>query len=235
MFGFMKDISNGLWNAGLCLLQVSCVFVVEANTSLLTPSLEIYILGVVSGRHSKGYKMLHNYPLTRNIPVSPFCHCDTGGATKCACVIVHNIPLSLLVQEELNIKVKRKLDSIIKVNERCLYGCSAPGQGDAVVCGMREIAFYPSPDQLQEIFRAPCVFLSTGWGIRKLTVKELASAMDLPQGNTSEALVLASVSYGEVISRFLALPPVKELQFYLAVTIIIGPINETKLKAEDNF
>ena len=40
-----------------------------------------------------------------------------------------------------------------------------------------------------------------GWGIIKLTVKEVASAMDLPQGNALEALVLASVSDDKVLIR----------------------------------
>ena len=102
-------------------------------------------------------------------------------------------------------------------------------------CGVREIAVYPSTAQLQESFRAPCVFISTGWGIRKLTVKEVASDMDNPQGNYLEALVLASVSNDEVISRLLALPPLKEIQFALAVTLRIGSSNGTKLKAEKNF
>ena len=47
--------------------------------------------------------------------------------------------------------------------------------------------------------------------------------------------MLDSVSDGEVMSRFLSLPPVKELQFSLVATLIIGSINITKLKAEDNF
>ena len=63
----------------------------------------------------------------------------------------------------------------------------------------------------------------------------MASDIDLTQVNTSEALVLASVSDGEGISRFLALPPVEALQISLAVTLRIGSINGTKLKAEDKF
>ena len=59
--------------------------------------------------------------------------------------------------------------------------------------------------------------------------------MNLPQRNASKSLVLASVSDGEVISMFLALPPVKAHQFELAVTLIIGSSNGTKLKEEDNF
>ena len=73
MFGVMKDVSNGLWDAGLCLLQGNCAFLVEATTRLVTASLEIYILAVASGRHSKGSKMICNYPLTREILVLSFC------------------------------------------------------------------------------------------------------------------------------------------------------------------
>ena len=80
-----------------------------------------------------------------------------------------------------------------------------------------------------------CVFLRKGWDIRNLTVKEVEPAMDLPRGYASESLVLDSVSDGEVMSRFLSLPPVKEPQFSLMATLIIGSINSTKLKAEDNF
>ena len=45
--------------------------------------------------------------------------------------------------------------------------------------------------------------------------------------------MLASFSDDEVISRLLALPPVKALQFYLAATIIIGSSNGTKFKSEE--
>ena len=59
--------------------------------------------------------------------------------------------------------------------------------------------------------------------------------MYLPQGNALEASVLASVSYGEVMIRFLDFPPVKAIQFALSVTLIIGYSNGTKLKVEYNF
>ena len=59
--------------------------------------------------------------------------------------------------------------------------------------------------------------------------------MDLPQGNASEALVLASFSYGEVISRFLTPAGLRALQFALAVTLIISSSNGANLKGEDNF
>ena len=139
MVGLMKDLSNGLWDIGLCLLQVSCAFVVDATTHFFTEISEIYILGVVSGRHSKESKIFCNYPLTRKILVSSFCQCDIGRVTKCACVLVHNIPSSRLFQEELNGKVRRKLESIIKVNERLLQVFAPPGQGTPVVCGVREM------------------------------------------------------------------------------------------------
>ena len=80
--------------------------------------------------------MLHNYPLTREISVSSFRHCDIGGVTKCACVLVHNIQSSLFYLEELNVKVRRKFDSIMRVNERFLEVCDPPGPGAALVCGM---------------------------------------------------------------------------------------------------
>ena len=58
--------------------------------------------------------------------------------------------------------------------------------------------------------------------------------MYIPEGNASYALVLSSVSDGEVMSRFLALSPVKTIEFSLAVTLGIGSSNGTKLKVEDN-
>ena len=183
MVGLIKDVSSGLWDGALCPIQGYCEFVVDATTSLVTEILEIHILGVAPGRNSKGLKMLHDYPLTRKITVSYFCHCNIGGLKKCACVLVNNIPSSGSVQEEINWKVKQKIGSIIKLNKRCLEGCAPPGQETAVICGLREIGVYLSPAQFQDSFRVPCVFRNTGWGIRKLTVKEVASAMDLPQGN----------------------------------------------------
>ena len=59
--------------------------------------------------------------------------------------------------------------------------------------------------------------------------------MGLPQGNDLEELILASVSDDEVISRLLDLPPVKALQFALAVTLRIWSSNGTKFKAKENF
>ena len=94
MVGLMKDVSSGLWDGELCLLQGSCEFVVDATACLVTKISKIHILGVVSGRHYKGSKMLRDYPLTRKISVSSFRHCDIRGVTKCACVLVHNIPSS---------------------------------------------------------------------------------------------------------------------------------------------
>ena len=61
------------------------------------------------------------------------------------------------------------------------------------------------------------------------------SVMDAPQEIDSEELVLDSYSDGEVMSRFLVLPPVKALQFALVVTLGIGYSNGTKIKTEDNF
>ena len=44
--GVMKGVLDGLWDAGLCLLQGTCVFVVEATTRLFTSILDISILVV---------------------------------------------------------------------------------------------------------------------------------------------------------------------------------------------
>ena len=47
--------------------------------------------------------------------------------------------------------------------------------------------------------------------------------------------MLDSASDGEVMSRFLAIPLVKALQFSLSVTLGIGSSNGTNIKAEENF
>ena len=65
MSGVMKDVSNGLLDKGLCLLQGTFSFVVEVTIILVTEILDISILGVASGRHFKGYKILRNFQLTR--------------------------------------------------------------------------------------------------------------------------------------------------------------------------
>ena len=79
MFGVEKDVLGSLWDAGLCLLQGTCAFVVEATTGMVTSSLVISIMGLVSGRNSKESKILFNYPPTREISVLSFCHCDIRG------------------------------------------------------------------------------------------------------------------------------------------------------------
>ena len=43
MFGVIKDVSDVLWDSGLCLLQVICAFVVESITRLVTASLYLSI------------------------------------------------------------------------------------------------------------------------------------------------------------------------------------------------
>ena len=75
---------------------------------------------------------------------------------------MNNITSPGLVQEEINGKMIRKLYSILKLNQRSLEGCAPPGKGAAAVFGLKEIEVYPSPAQLQESFRVPCAFQSTG-------------------------------------------------------------------------
>ena len=58
MFGVMKDVLDSLWDAGLCVLQGTCEFVLEYPTRLFMESLDISILGVSSERQSKVSKML---------------------------------------------------------------------------------------------------------------------------------------------------------------------------------
>ena len=73
-----------------------------------------------------------------------------------------------------------------------------------------------------------------GWGIRKLTVKNLAYAMDTSQENDFETLASASVSDNKTIIRLLEITLVKALQFDLAVTLRIGSSNGNQFKAEEN-
>ena len=54
MFGLTKDVLDGLWDAGLCLLQGNCSFVVEATTSLVAEILDISILVLASGKTLQG-------------------------------------------------------------------------------------------------------------------------------------------------------------------------------------
>ena len=39
MFGVMKDVLDGLWDAGLCLIKGACAFVVEYTTCMVTASI----------------------------------------------------------------------------------------------------------------------------------------------------------------------------------------------------
>ena len=54
MFGLTKDVLDGLWYAGLCLLQVNFSFVVEAITRMVAEILDISILLVASGKTLQG-------------------------------------------------------------------------------------------------------------------------------------------------------------------------------------
>ena len=65
MFGVMKDVSNGLWDAVFCILQGNCAFVLEFTNLMVTESFGISIFEVESDRNSKGSKILRNFPLTR--------------------------------------------------------------------------------------------------------------------------------------------------------------------------
>ena len=68
----------------------------------------------------------------------------------------------------------------------------------------------------------PCVFRSTGWGVRRLTTEEILGAMDLPSGTILEAFSRTAEQSKALLTYFLKLTPIKYLQFSLAVGLGIG-------------
>ena len=90
--------------------------------------------------------------------MSYFRNCDVGGVTSLPCIIIHNIKEIGSVREEISGKVTRKLDAVVRVEERCDVGCTGPTSYDAGIEHIMEISTHPSPSQLQEKFRLPCVF-----------------------------------------------------------------------------
>ena len=94
-------------------------------------------------------------------------------------------------------------------------GCTGPTRDYAVIEDVSEISTHPSSSQLQEKFRVPCAFRSTVWGVRRLTTGEIVGEMDLPPGQIVEAFSRAVEQSKVLLTSFLNLPPVEDLQFDL--------------------
>ena len=87
---------------------------------------------------------------------------------------------------------------------------------------VREISTQTPPLQLQEIFIVPCLFYSTGWGVRSISTGGVVGAMDFPPVQIIEAFSKAADQSKVWMTYFLKLPPVKIFQFALAVGLGIG-------------
>ena len=101
-------------------------------------------------------------------------------------------------------------------------GCTGPSINDAGIQNIRNIFTHPLPSQLQEKFVVPFVLWSTGWGVQSLTIGEMAGAMDLPSGPIVKAFLRAADKSKVMLTSFLRLTPVKDLQFALVVVLCIG-------------
>ena len=124
---------------------------------------------MTTGRHYKNSKELFSHRKIQGFSISSFRHCDVGGVTRPPCILIHNIKESGSVQEETSRKVIRKLYAVLRVGEQCYVGCTVPTIYDTGMEDVREISTHPSPSQLQEKFRVPCVLRRMGWGVRRIT------------------------------------------------------------------
>ena len=85
--------------------------------------------------------------------------------------LIYNIKESGSLIEGLSGKRFKKLDAVVQVKDQCAVRCTGKSRNYSGMEEVRDIPTHPSPSQLQERFRVPCVFRSTGWGYE-----------DLPQG-----------------------------------------------------
>ena len=121
----------------------------------------------------------------------------------------------------MNRKVNRHLDSVVKVDLRCLASSKPPSDCNDAGSGVLDINFCPTPLQLIKQFRVPCDFKSTGWGTCHLTPREIVAAMDPPPSLLPGLESL--IAYKNLqVEELLALPPVKGLQFGLTACCGIG-------------
>ena len=110
-------------------------------------------------------------------------------------------------------KVIRKLDVVVRVEDRCAMGCIEPTSDDAGMEYIREIYTHPLPSQLQERLRVLCIFRSTGWGVRKITTGGIVGEMDLSPRPIVEAFSRAVDQSRALLTSLLRLPTVKAISF----------------------
>ena len=115
-----------------------------------------------------------------------------------------------------------KIDVVVQSEECCSVGCTGPTSNDSGMEEVRNISTHPSHSQLQERYRVPCVFRSTGWGVQILTIGEISGAMDLPPGPIMKTFSRVVEQSKVLFTSFLRLPPFKDLQFALEVGLGIG-------------
>ena len=124
--------------------------------------------------------------------------------------------------EGLSGKVIQKLDAVVQVKDQCAVRCTGKSRNYSEMEEVRYISTHPSPSQLQERFRVPCVFQRNGWGVRRLTTGEILGEIDLPPGPIMEALSRSEEQIKVLLTSFLKLPHVNTLQFELAMGLGIG-------------
>ena len=219
MASVISLVRNGVLSNALFLLQGKAHFVAHVTLEVLEARPNLRCIGVASGRRSSLESKLRKHHPGLNF--GSFSHSSIGGVTKGGYVLVYNLLPVSSVKKELTRKVSRNLESVIKPDLRCSRMSSSPLDVHEVDAGCLEINIYHSPAQLTKLFRVPCVFKSSGWGLRKLQPEEIGSAMDLPPGILSS--FAHSIRNGSfTLHDFLCLPPVKSLQFALSVCLGIG-------------
>ena len=203
----------------LILVQGSLGFVLGTIDQLQSLAPGIKFIALATGRRSRVVSKLRKY----NPPLSSgsFSHSDIGGVTKSNLNLIFNFPSVSTVRAELNRKINRRLDSVIKVDLRCFASSRPPSDCNDAGTDVLDTNFCPTPLQLTKQFRVPCVYKSTGWGIRYLSPSEIGAAIDLPPG-LLPALESSVANRGFQMEGLLALPPVKGLQFALTVCYGVG-------------
>ena len=212
-------IRKGTLANTLFLVQGRSHFVTHVTLELLDTRPNLRCIGVASGRRARLEARLKK--LHPGLNFGSFSHSSIGGVTKGGYVLVYNLLPVSSVKQELTRKVSRNLESVIKPDLRCASMSSSPLDVHDVGAGCLDINVYHSPAQLIKLFRVPCVFKSSGWGLRNLQPEEIGSAMDLPPG-LLDAFAHSIRKGTFALEDFLSLPPVKSLQFALSVCLGIG-------------
>ena len=149
----------------MCLIQGRSNFFNDIVIQASSVRTGISILGVATGRQSKISKELFLNIEIQGLSVSSFHHCDVRGVTRAPCILIRNIKEAGSARSEISGKVINNLGVVVRVGERCAVGFKGPTRDDTGIEYVREIYTYPSPSQIQEKFRVPCVFRSSDWGV----------------------------------------------------------------------